>query len=128
MRMGSAALGLGCLALVVVACGGNVVVDGATAASGGSVGSAGATTTGSGGAAAACTDVSGEALSNGGCQTDATCSGNPIFIQCNPGGTGGGSTCICEVNSNQVGTCNEAPGSVNVCNPTNGCCASLIGG
>jgi hypothetical protein len=117
MRKGVAGIGLGCLALVVVACGGNVVVDGTTTTTSGSTsGSSGA------GASAACSNLSGEQLSNGGCQADAQCGGESVLIQCNPNSSTGGSTCLCEVNGSPVGSCQEASGSSNTCNPTNGCC------
>lgn len=120
-----ALLGLVCLVCVAMAaCGGNVVVDGASATStGGSV-----STGGAGGASAACVNLSGEELSNGGCVTDATCGGQPVVIQCGPDPSGTQNVCTCTVNGSVVTTCNDPLMSATLCSPTAGCCASSVGG
>jgi hypothetical protein len=125
MRRDLGLLGLVCLAIVAcIACGGNVVVDDASATStGGSV-----TTGGSGGASAACVGLSGEQLSNGGCVTDATCNGQSVVIQCGPDPSQTQGVCTCTVNGSAVGTCTEPLMSSTLCSPTAGCCASSVGG
>src|SRR5690242_7242671 len=98
MRTDVAVLGLACLALAAVTCGGNVVVDGAAA------GPAGGSTS-TGGVPPGCSNLSGEAFQGGGCQTDAVCNGRKILIQCAPDQAG--ATCTCTVSGSTTGTCEE---------------------
>jgi hypothetical protein len=112
-----ALLGLLCVASLAVACGANVVVDGAVHGS----------TGGSSGAGIACGNLSGEGLQGGGCETDAVCNGKKVLVQCTPSSTG--ATCTCEVNGNSAGSCDDSRSLPNahVCDPTSGCCAMFFG-
>jgi hypothetical protein len=122
------------MALLLTACGGNVVVDSAsgsgTTGTGGHIGHNGPTGvgagTGAGGAATATCQTDGcSANSDGSCACKGTCSdGTTVSAACKPGG----GECTCSVKSpnlSSVSSCSQS-GQGNPCDLVTGCCAQFF--
>jgi hypothetical protein len=122
--------------LLVSACAGNVVIEpggsggpaegGSSSTTTGTVGATGSSTGTGSPDGVRCSNLSGLALANGGCEADATCNDKPVLVDCEPSNEG--ATCSCEVAGHAVGTCQDDLQSPTICSPSAGCCAAYFGG